>query len=438
MDRLITVSLPRLMALIAALALALPAPALASPKHPTATAAKKATGGKARKHRRTKKDLDGNGIPNRRDKDVDGDGVPNKRDKDVDGDGVPNKKDKDVDGDGVPNKRDRDMDRDGVPNKKDKDMDGDGVANHKDKDMDGDGVPNKKDKQPSGSGRYGVGQGAFPTVGISDQRASTFTDPLFAALGLKVARYITPWNAIYTEPAKLDAWLQGAAAQGIEPLVAFNHSEGDKCPAAPCNAPSVADYTAAFRAFRARYPWVTTISPWNEANHASQPVGKNPRRAAEYYNAVYDNCAGCRIVAADLLDSPNLANYLTAFKAVAKGNPRLWGLHNYSDANRFRTTGTDTLLSLTQGEVWLTETGGVVDFTTTAGVVALPYDEARAAKAMNYLFDTLVKPNSKRITRVYLYQWKKTNADDRFDAGMVSFGGVPRESYRVVQRKLGL
>ena len=458
-----------LLAALTMLALTVPTVATAKP-----SAAEKAhAAAKAKKKRRTARDLDGDGIANTRDRDIDGDGILNMRDRDIDGDGVPNAKDRDIDGDGIKNAKDRDIDGDGIKNAKDRDVDGDGVKNvtdpdvdgdgvkngkdpdvdgdgvknARDTDMDGDGVPNRRDADMDGDGiknaedddengdgkPYGVGVGPAPVVGISDQRPTTFADPLFTALGMRHARLITPWNSILTQPARLTAWLEGARAAGIQPLVSFEHGEEDACPAAPCHAPTVDEYRTAFQAFRAAFPWVTTISPWNEANHQSQPTGTSPQLAAQYYNVVYDHCAGCTIVAADLLDSPNLEGYVRAFRALAKGNPQLWGLHNYSDANRFRTTGTDTMLASVPGQVWLTETGGVVEFTTTAGVAALPYDEARATAGMSFLFDKLVTPNSKRITRVYVYQWKKTNATDRFDAGIVSFAGAPRASYAIVR-----
>ena len=44
----------------------------------------------------------------------------------------------------------------------------------------------------------------------------------------------------------------------------------------------------------------------------------------------------------------------------ARGRRLIWGLHNYIDANRFRTTGTRSLLRAVPGEVWFTETGGLV------------------------------------------------------------------------------
>jgi hypothetical protein len=282
----------------------------------------------------------------------------------------------------------------------------------------------------------GRGTARGPLVGISDQDPGTFGDPRFKGLGIRYARLITPWNAIATEPERLDAWLQAARAAGIEPLIAFNHARSDECPAKPCRLPSVAEYSAQVRAFRQKYPWVRTVSPWNEANHQSQPTGRNPRRAAEYYNAMRTICQGCTIVAADVLDSPNLKKWLATFKRYARGKPRVFGLHNYTDTNRFRSAGTKAMLRLVKGQVWLTETGGIVSFTTSTGKIALKSDERRARRAIDFLF-RLARANG-RITRVYVYQWRKTSAGDRFDAGLVGPRGEPRASLLALRRQLGL
>jgi PKD repeat protein len=273
--------------------------------------------------------------------------------------------------------------------------------------------------------------GKLPAIGISDNQAATFNDPNFQVLRLRYARLVSPWNAIFTEPDRLDAWLQGARAHGIRPLVSFEHTRGQVCPGKHCAGPSVAQFKRAWRAFHAKYPWVRDISPWNEVNSATQPTGKRPDLAASYYNVVRASCRGCTIVGADLLDASNIRRYVAAFLAKAKGKPRLWGLHNYTDTNRFRSRGTNALLQTVKGTVWLTETGGVVRFVTQKGVVALPKSESRARKAMDYMF-RLAEANAKRIKRIYVYQWKVNNSFDRFDAGVVRPDGTPRPSYNVL------
>jgi hypothetical protein len=275
-----------------------------------------------------------------------------------------------------------------------------------------------------------------PFVGISDEDPDTFRDPRFLALGMRYARLITPWNAVFTEPDRLDSWLQAARAAGIDPMVAFNHARSDNCPAKPCVAPSVAQYAAAFKAFHLKYPWVRTIQPWNEANHQSQPTGKNPKRAAQYYNVIRSSCHGCTITAADVLDSTNLKRWLGTFRKYATGKPALWGLHNYTDTNRFRSTGTNAMLRLVPGQLWLTETGGIFSFTTASGQVALGPSESRARRAIDFLFR--LARTSPRITRVYVYQWRKTQPGDRFDAGLVAPNDAPRSSLSALRRQLGL
>ena len=94
---------------------------------------------------------------------------------------------------------------------------------------------------------------------------------------------------------------------------------------------------------------------------------------------------GCKIVALDVLDAANIKptiGYIRKFmKYAKKGKPRIWGLHNYSDTNRFQDKRTKAVLKLVPGEVWLTETGGVVNFGGS-----FPYSEDRAAKALTYMF----------------------------------------------------
>jgi hypothetical protein len=273
--------------------------------------------------------------------------------------------------------------------------------------------------------------GTGPLLAIADQKAETFSDPLFRKVGVARSRLNTPWNSIFTEPDRLAAWLQAARADGVEPLIAFEHARGESCPAQPCTLPSVAAYTRAVSAFHRRYPWVHLLQPWNEANSATQPTGKDPERAAAYYEALRKVCPGCIITAADVLDGSNLERWLGRFKAALHGTPTpLWGLHNYSDTNRFRTSGTKRMLASVKGEIWFTEAGGIVSFMTADGRSALAYDEERAARSIRFLFS--LARLSRRITRIYVYQWKIDFPGNRFDSGLVGPNGKARPSLRVL------
>jgi hypothetical protein len=273
-----------------------------------------------------------------------------------------------------------------------------------------------------------------PVIGISDQTVSTFADPLFQQLGVRQVRLITPWNSIFTAPGRLDAWIQAARSAGATPLVSFEHSAQDNCPDSPCRLPSLIAYGEAFKAFRAKYPGITQISPWNEANGKTQPTWKHPDNAAYYFNLVKLQCPQCTIIAADVLDARNMVPWLTKFQLFAN-KPSLWGLHNYTDTNRFRLSGTRDLLKAVPGKIWLTETGAVTRFITTKGINALPPDPARALKSMHFLFQKLIRLDTKRISRLYIYNWKADNGN-RFDAGLVDADGTARPIYYVVRNEI--
>jgi hypothetical protein len=267
--------------------------------------------------------------------------------------------------------------------------------------------------------------GARYSVGIGDQHPQTFDHPLFHQLGVRHARLNVPWDAFRTaDQANVDSWLAKARAAGVRPLITFTHSRVN-----PRKLPSGRTYTRIFRAFRARYPWVRQYSPWDEVNHKSQPTYRKPRWAARYYNIVRANCRGCTIVAADVLDQPGMERYLRAFRRYARGRPRLWGLHNYKDTNRFRRRGTRALLRTVRGKVWLTETGGIVRFSDN-----LPYNERRAARATRHMF-RLARSN-RRIKRLYIYAWWGEPRGARFDSGLVRADGSPRPAYFEVKKKL--
>ena len=115
-----------------------------------------------------------------------------------------------------------------------------------------------------------------------------------------------------------------------------------------------------FLSFRARYPFVTEFITWNEGNHHSQPTARRPGLAARYHDVASRACPRCTILAADLLDDDTVPAWVKAFRRHARVEPRVWGLHNYIDANRFRTRGTRAMLRAVRGKIWFTETGGLV------------------------------------------------------------------------------
>jgi hypothetical protein len=277
-------------------------------------------------------------------------------------------------------------------------------------------------------------------VGIGEQDAALFDDARFKRTQIKRVRYLVPWdwNRLAGQRREVDSFV--ARAAGRELFVTFTARRGcwrnnRYSSARGCRAPSTARYLKAFRAFRKRYPSVRVFAPWNEANHASQPTSRSPRLAARYYNALRAACRHCTLVAADVLDQRGVEGYLRAFMRSAKGSPRRWGLHNYSDVNRVRSSGTRAVLSTVPGEVWLTETGGVLTFGPS-----FPRSESRAAARTRYMFQLADAYRNRRsgmrsrIARIYPYSWYGSPRGARFDAGLMNPNGSPRKAYSVFRR----
>ena len=289
--------------------------------------------------------------------------------------------------------------------------------------------------------------GAY-TLGVSDQQASTFTNPDFAPLKFKAARYITPYDVLDSpaDKAALDAWVSAARAAHQKILISFEHSHRSNSLA--LKAPSVAAYTRQLKRFKAAYPDIKEISPWNEVNrcHAlrngsvqGQPtkicsLTTGPKLTAQYYMAARKVFKGSKytIVGLDILDEQNVnktIKYLQSFLRHASPDPKVIGFHNYSDTNRFSTTRTRRVLQAFRGKVWLTETGGIVKLGSS-----FPFSTSRAAKALGCMF-TLAKSNS-RIQRLYVYQFNPAaSASDFFDAGLVNPDNTLRPGYAVVKSR---
>jgi Glycosyl hydrolase catalytic core len=282
-------------------------------------------------------------------------------------------------------------------------------------------------------------------VGLGEQNPSMFDQSSWQSLKLKRVRYLVPWD--YRKHGfqrdEVDHFMTRAHAAGQDVLVTFTARRG--CYSATgryskrkaCRAPSTKAYKKAFLAFDKAYPWVKTYSAWNEVNHKSQPTFKSPRKAAGYYNVLrrYTRKKKFRVMAADMLDTGNMSRYLRSFKRYANGSPRLWGLHNYGDVNRRRTTFTKTMLRSVPGEVWLTETGGIVKL-----LPSFKRSPSRAAKRTKGMFRLVNRYDTRRpgmrskITRLFVYTYYGEDRSARFDAGLVNPDGSPRPAYNVVAR----
>jgi hypothetical protein len=279
-------------------------------------------------------------------------------------------------------------------------------------------------------------------LGVSDQQAQTFTNPLFAPLKFKEARYITPYDVMESpaDKALLDSWVAAATAAHQKILISFEHSHRSNSRAR--KMPSVAAYTKELKKFKKAYPKITQISPWNEVNRCQrviagsvqgQPTCNSPKRVAQYYMAARKVWPGKTIVRIDILDEQNVnktIKFLKSFLRYASPDPKVIGFHNYSDTNRFSTTRTKRVLQTFRGKVWLTETGGIVKLGTS-----FPFSTSRAQKALGCMF-TLAKTNP-RIAALFVYQFNPAPdpATATFDAGLINPDQSLRPGYNVVKSR---
>lgn len=282
------------------------------------------------------------------------------------------------------------------------------------------------------------------SVGIGEQSPSMFDHKRFQDLDVKRVRHLVPWDWYRHEyqRAETAAFLNRAREARTEVLVTFTaprgcFENGRYSRRKACRPPSARAYRSSFRRFEQAYPHIKAYAPWNEANHVSQPTHTRPALAVRYYRIVRRECRGCKIVAADVLDSSNVRSWLREFMRKAPGNPRIWGLHNYADVNRKRDRQTRVVLDTVPGEVWLTETGGIVAFGDD-----FPHSERRAANRTRYMFTLANRYDRRRsglrsrISRVYVYQWTGAPRGTRFDSGLTDVRGKARTAYYVLRSRL--
>ncbi|WP_205696822.1 hypothetical protein [Conexibacter sp. SYSU D00693] len=277
-------------------------------------------------------------------------------------------------------------------------------------------------------------------VGIGDQNAAMFADANFKALKIKKVRYFIPWNAARNaaELNKADAYV--AAARKAKARVFFHISTDDFTPK-KAKLPSTSQYKREVGKLIKRYraKGVKEWGVWNEANHKSQPTWDNPSRAAGFYRQMRTMCKGCTILALDVLDQAGDSRYISRWfaalpRSIRTSSSLRVGIHNYSDTNRKRSTGTSRIIKAVKqrnrrASFWLTETGGVANFGR-----AFPCDLKRQANRTAYMF-TLAKKHRRDVDRLYAYSWSGGDCSSVFDAGLTDQNGKVRPAYSTFKSK---
>jgi hypothetical protein len=277
-------------------------------------------------------------------------------------------------------------------------------------------------------------------TGIGDEHPEMFANPLWTQLHTQIVRYIAPYDAAVRPYSLTEAkrWIAAAEARHQKILVAFYHSEYT-----PLRLPSVATYQRDVQKFVRLFPHVTEYQSWDEANRGNISgalASPSATMDARYYQALIRVCHHCTVSGLDVLDAAHIGptlSYISAFKhevgRLETIMPRVWGLHNYSDVNRLESWRTSELVRAMGGEVWLTETGGIVQFAPyfpNRGGEGL----RRAARVLSHVF--ALAGSQSRIKRLYIFDWTGGTARTRFDAGLMDAGYRPRPGYVAVCRAL--
>ncbi len=289
---------------------------------------------------------------------------------------------------------------------------------------------------PAPSGAY--------VVGVGDQNPALFTNTYFQQLSPYRTRYITPYDSVFKDRDTLDAWMSAAHDADMEVVVAFNPPATMRCPnvghARGCRPVSGARFKRAFRAFHRRYPWVRIVQPWNEVNNLTQPTARYPQAVVAYYKIVRSICRRCTVLGADIQDLPNMVRYsqkvLATFKRRHVRVPRLWGLHNYTDTNRFikdKHSSLRRIVRVLPGKIWLTETAGLFRFRPQNARQSFRPDLRRQKRAMQAIFKQATRYRRK-IDRVYLYQWFASAPTNRWDSAVLDANGLPRPVFSVLEQ----
>ena len=275
-------------------------------------------------------------------------------------------------------------------------------------------------------------------IGIGDNSPAMFHDARFNALAINESRVTVPWDVVTLRADRsllgaFTTWLRAAEADHVTPLVSFNADSGR----AGNIVPSTSTYQRAVKAFIRKFPEIHRYTAWNEPDWPYRSLARNPALAAGYFNTLVDVCQGCTVLAGDVYlptSGPARVNgalatlgpWLTQYRRYLHHNPRQWALHDYYDSRTRTDSQLVTMLRLTQGSIWLDESGGI----ESRGHWPYPDQSARAAAADESYLLGLAR-RFPRISRIYHYQWK-ASPHAGWDSGLISLSGAERPAYNVL------
>jgi len=285
-----------------------------------------------------------------------------------------------------------------------------------------------------------------------------FSAPAWRALGMKRTRYFVPADVMQDVPERLRAraFVVAARAAGVSTLLHISTADlrpkaGHRVTTSEYRS-NVGRIVAYFRNLGVR-----DFGAWNEVNHKSQETWDSPGHPVSYFQSMYRAvklgagppaaCRSCSVVGLDLLDQGGVDGYIRSVYARLSSTWRkrltIVGIHNYSDVNRSRTTGTSTIIRTVRRfnsatKFWFTETGALASF---AG--SFPYSLSRQSSRLQNMFTYASRYRDSGVARVYSYNFFGIETGPacgtrcRFDAGLVNPDGSPRPAYTTFRTKAG-
>ena len=288
-------------------------------------------------------------------------------------------------------------------------------------------------------------------VGLGDQSPATFDSPYFQQLKIKRTRYFVPSDVMQdaAERARAVAFVEAARSHGISTLLHLSTTDlrSKRGPLVSTTAyrRNAARFVAYFRKLGVR-----EFGAWNEVNHKTQETWNHIGNTASYFKSMYrevkKRCRSCTVVGLDVLDQAGVDRYIRSFYGRLSPTWRkrltIVGIHNYSDVNRNRSTGTAKIINTVRrynrrAKFWFTETGAIASFGGS-----FPYSESRQAARMKNMFTFASRYRTRGVQRVYSYNWSGIENGTacgrgcRFDAGLVDPDGTPRPVFSVFKQKL--
>jgi hypothetical protein len=287
-------------------------------------------------------------------------------------------------------------------------------------------------------------------VGVADQTPAMFESPYFQQLKIKRTRYFVPADVMQdaAELGRATAFVNAARAAGVSTFIHITTADlrdkRGKVVSTSTYRRNVTKLVSYFRKLGVR-----DFGAWNEENHKSQETWNKIGNAVSYfksmYTAVHSRCATCAIVGLDLLDQAGVDRYVRSFYARLSSTWRkrlkVVGIHNYSDVNRGRTTGTAKIINTVRRynkrtKFWFTETGALASFGGS-----FPYSESRQASRIKNMFTFATRYKSRGVERVYSYNFfgiengTGCGRTCQFDAGLVDPDGTPRPVFATFKQR---